>query len=610
MIKTMLIFPDGTEIYSGADKLNAIQNTSFDESINDAEDLTLGSVCAKMLSVKIITPNNEFSCEANNEIIVFQEDENGARYKKGHFIAEKPTKAGANTTQITAYDKVIMLDKDLTSWLQSLNDYPYTMFEFAKMICLECGVELANTSILNGDTLIYKFEANGITGRQLMGLIGQAAGSYCTANIDGKIEFSWYKNNDVPITPTRIGNSVPYFSGGLSYADYNTAKIDRVQIRQSAEDIGTIYPTNGESGNPYIIEANPLLTALDASTLLFVAQNLYLRLKEVQYTPCTVSVPANFIYNVGDIINITDRNGKNIVAYVMSKKRSGQKETLECTGNYKRNGTAALYNTSYKAISGKNFSLQASIDGLKVKNEDLAGKVSKLSLTVDDISTEVSDAQKNITTLQQTAGTVSVKAESEQGTLTTIISNDGTWKTEYVDANGRKLSGISFDFLLGAFVFNGTGSFTGELNIGGGNFVVDVNGNVTAQGDTKIYGGKYYAMDDDGNGNYTTMNEDGFSVYSSDSVQRVKVGFPPNHPESPYVVLNGGTIDSASRIIMKQFTDGMWIGNDAPINNYGEFRAGAGYNGIFVSLADSQTYVVAGTNMQSVYTGEAIAKFG
>lgn len=610
MIKTVLIFPDGTEIYSGVDKLNAIQSTSLEESVNDAEDLTFGSVCAKMLSVKIITPNNEFSCQANDEIIVYQEDESGIRYKKGHFIAEKPTKVGANTTQITAYDKIVLLDKDLTVWLQSLDGYPYTLFEFAEMVCLECGLELANANILNGDTLVYKFEANGITGRQLMGFIGQASGNYCVANIDGEIELSWYKSNDTPINSEKSGDSIPYFSGSLSYEDYEVEKVDRVQIRQSAEDIGTIYPTDGESENLYIIEANPLLTALDASTLLFVAQNLYFRIREVQYTPCTVSIAANFIYNVGDIINITDKNGKTIVAYIMSKKRSGQKETLECTGNYKRNGTTALYNTSYKAISGKNFSLQTSIDGLKARNEDLAGRVSELSLTVDGISSEVSDANQNITALQQTAGTVSVTAESEQGTLTTIISNGGTWKTEYVDANGRKLSGISFDFLLGAFVFNGTGSFTGELNIGNGNFIVDVNGNVTAMGDTKIYGGKYYAMDDDGTGNYTTMDEDGFSVYSSDAVQRVKVGFPAYHPECPFVVLNGGTVDSASRIIMKQFADGMWLGNDAPMSKYGEFAPASGYNGIFVSLTDGQTYVVSGTNMQSVYTGEAIAKFG
>lgn len=592
------------------DKINAIQNTSLEERVNDAEDLTFGSVCAKMLSVKIITPNNEFSCQANDKIVVYQEDENGIRYKKGHFIAEKPTKAGANTTQITAYDRIVLFDKDLTVWLQSLDSYPYTLFDFAKMVCLECGLELANTNILNGDTLVYKFEANGITGRQLMGFIAQASGSYCVANVDGKIELSWYKNNATPITSKKSGDSIPYFDGSLSYEDYEVAKVDRVQIRQSAEDIGTIYPTDGESENLYIIEANPLLTALDASTLLFVAQNLYFRIREVQYTPCTVSIAANFIYNVGDIINITDKNGKTIVAYIMSKKRSGQRETLECTGNYKRNGATTLYNASYKAISGKNFSLQATIDGLKAKNEDLAGKVSELSLTVDGISTEVSDANKNITALQQTAGTVSVKAKSEQGTLTTIISNDGTWKSEYVDVNGRVLSGIYFDFLAKSFLFNGSGNFTGELNIGDGNFIVDVNGNVTAKGDTKIYGGKYYAMDDDGSGNYTTMNEDGFSVYSSDAVERAKVGFPPGHPECPYVVLNGGTLELASRIIMKQFANGMWLGNDAPINSYGDFESATGYNGIFISLTDSRTYVVSGTNMQSVYTGEAIAKFG
>jgi len=233
-----------------------------------------------------------------------------------------------------------------------------------------------------------------------------------------------------------------------------------------------------------------------------------------------------------------------------------------------------------------------------------------IEVSVGNIESRVATTEGDVTALKQTAGTVSVEAKSEQGTLSTVIANDGTWKSTFVDANGRELSGITFDFVKKAFLFNGAGSFTGELNIGDGNFIVDVNGNVTAHGDTKIYGGKYYAMDNDGSGSYTMMDNDGFSVYSEDAVQRIKVGFPPNHPECPYVVLNGGTAAQASRIIMKQFEDGMWLGNDAPINAYGTFTAATGYNGIFISLTDGQTYVVSGKDKQSVYTGAAIARFG
>lgn len=233
-----------------------------------------------------------------------------------------------------------------------------------------------------------------------------------------------------------------------------------------------------------------------------------------------------------------------------------------------------------------------------------------IEVSVGNIESRVATTEGDVTMLKQTAGTVSVEAKSEQGTLSTVIANDGTWKSVFTDANGNEMSGIIFDFVKKAFLFNGAGKFTGEMDIGNGNFVVDVNGNVTAHGDTKIYGGKYYAIEDDGAGNYTMMDVDGFSVYGKDAVQRVKVGFPNDHPESPYVVLNGGTVSSASRIIMKQFTDGMWLGNDKPIDAYGNFEPATGYNGIFISLADGQTYVVAGEDKQSVYTGAAIARFG
>ena len=51
MIKTILVLSDGTEIFAGHNRINAIQNTSIMESSNDSEDLTFGSVCAKKIEI-------------------------------------------------------------------------------------------------------------------------------------------------------------------------------------------------------------------------------------------------------------------------------------------------------------------------------------------------------------------------------------------------------------------------------------------------------------------------------------------------------------------------------------------------------------------------------
>lgn len=609
MVYHKLVLSDGTEI-----KSDKIMTTSFTSSVTDSQDIEPGAICTSELEMSLWGEAGSEQIVNGSMLQFYTVTPEGDETLIATLTTEKPTRESANTYKVIAYDYVAKLDKDLSDWLSALADsFPMTLQDFAEGVCEQCGVSLYNSYIQNGDYVIQAFSVSSVTGRELLQWAAQVAGQFVRATPKGQIEFAWYvANNDVTIVAEKTDddNSVVFYSGSLSYEDFVVAPVEKIQIRQGEEDVGTIYPTDLESGNTYILEGNCLLSSDTSDNLLSIAQSLYQRLMNVEYVPMRVEIPYNSKVKVGDIISITDANGVTFVTYITNCVANGHTMSLESVGNQYRDSVSAVNARSYQNLKGRVFNLSVSVDGLKTQAKDLEGAYSELSQTVEGIGTAVADAEDNITKLQQTAGTVSVEAKSEQGTLKTVISNDGTWESAYTDANGRVLSGISFDFVSKSFIFNGSGSFTGELNIGNGNFIVDVNGNVTAQGDTKIYGGKYYAMDDDGSGNYTTMDEDGFSVYDENAVQRVKVGFPAYHPECPFVILNGGTIDSASRIIMKQFENGMWLGNDSPMNAYGEFVAKDGYNGFFISLTDSQTYIVSGTNMQSVYTGEAIAKFG
>lgn len=289
------------------------------------------------------------------------------------------------------------------------------------------------------------------------------------------------------------------------------------------------------------------------------------------------------------------------------------------------NGTAGPYSSSWTAddsivasiitadmiktgvLDTKVLNVNATRDVLGV--EDLDAEVTELNVSLGEVEATVGTQGKDITVLKQTSGQVSVAVATEKGELTTIIDAT-TWEAKLVDVNGNVLSGLRFDFEKGQFIFDGSGNFTGSLNIGNNNFIVDVNGNVTAKGDTRIYGGKYYALQEDGQGGYTSMDSEGFAIYSDKGVQRIRIGFPQNSPNYPYVLLNSGTATDEPSGIMKKFADGIWFGNDAPANATGNFYPQDGYQGIFVSFADDKTYVVSGKNKQNIYTGEAIARFG
>lgn len=476
MLKTVVVLPDGTELSSGVGQTNAIKSITIIECVNDGQELSLGSTCSNMVELTVISPNGGFSIAEGTEFTVYREDSEGNRHQVGLFSAEKPVRSSAHSLKVTAYDRITRLDKNLTDWVAGLTAWPYELFEFTQMVCTECGLEFLNTSIPNGTYLVERFSADGITGRQIIKWAAEIAGRFCRATPEGQIEFAWYIENNVAvgfrkpaaasvsvdqegnleiecdsivletdddgnvsITGTGItatcdddgnleillenqGAALAYYQGSLKYSDFQVSKIQKVQLKGSENDVGTVYPKNlAEDVNTYIISGNYLLTAAVVDEVAIVAETLYENLKNVTYTPCTVCVPTNLLIRAGDIIRITDSNGVTISAYVMSKKTSGQKDTLECTGSAHRESSSAVNEQRYASLHGKVLNLQMNVEGLRLENRDTGGKAASLALDVAGITSQVKNQEtvldsvtQNITELQQKAETFNVSIKSIQ----------------------------------------------------------------------------------------------------------------------------------------------------------------------------------------------------
>lgn len=351
MFKNLIVLPDGTEIGSGAGTVNAIKSHTLTACVNDSNELSIGSVCANVLEMKLFSPGGNLSLTAGDEVTLYKVDDAGNRVKNGIFVLEKPTRPTANTTKITGYDRVIKLDKDLTAWLKGLTGWPYSLSTFAGMVCTACGLTLATTDIPNGSLPVYQFSKSSVTGRQLMQWIGEACCRFCRANADGEIEFAWYTPSGVTIAPT--GDRY-YFQGALSYETYQVAPVDAVQLRLADSDYGALWPEAEEGANAYIISGNPIFIANVTDDLLPYLQTIEEYLAGVTYTPCKISIPACLDIDAGSIVNITDKNGSIITAYVMTKTTSGQKDTLECTGSQRRNSSTAINNKKVSASQAAN----------------------------------------------------------------------------------------------------------------------------------------------------------------------------------------------------------------------------------------------------------------
>lgn len=416
---TLIVLPDGTEIFSGPGSGPKVMNATIKQMVNEGEELSIGSCCSARFECTLLNPGGELSIAAGDELTVYRVN-GDVRQLVGKFTMEKPVRPSANRYQITAYDRISWLDKDLTEWLISLEAWPYSVLQLAMMVAHECGTGLGTENLLNGGYQVQRFAGSGITGRKIMQWIAQISGTFCRANPEGGIEFAWYNPANITVGPSDA------FS--IKLADYQTTPIDRVQIRLSEDDIGVIYPD--VAGVTYPVTGNYLLTTTDPTALESVAENLYTALSDITYTPGTVTMMHNPDISPGDIITVRDRNGKTASLYVMSKTIKGQKDTLECTGSVSRDSSTAVHEESFKAVNAKMLELRKDISGLSVRASEAETRIEDnraytderitevtiaaegLASTVADVRESVDGVESRMTAIEQDAESITLRVES------------------------------------------------------------------------------------------------------------------------------------------------------------------------------------------------------
>ena len=191
-----------------------------------------------------------------------------------------------------------------------------------------------------------------------------------------------------------------------------------------------------------------------------------------------------------------------------------------------------------------------------------------------------------------------------------IIINADRFVMRAVDETGEMKDKLYFNPQTGEYTFVGNIDVDGgEINIAD-RFRVDVNGNVHMQGNSVIYGGRYFAGRPGDDSGYSEMTDTGFDVYNGDGEVKLRLGYTTEDEDYPFLQLGSGSGEHTDFGLVKKFSDGLWIGNSEPEDETGEFEAKTGYNGIFFRFSDNTAYVVRDRVMKNIYTGSAIARFG
>lgn len=484
------VLADGSVLYDN------IVSVSWTEQVNsDSDNITPGAVCANAIDISFwIKSDDALKIAQGTKLTYYKVDDYTAvETKIGVFTCEKPEKDGSNKYKVTAYDNVTKLDIDVSDWLNALT-FPVSISSFATQLATKCGLEFANTAPINGDYSVQAFTATNVTGRELMKMVAQAAGSFIRANADGKLEYAWYvTNSDLRIAPHKsVGQSsflfdivprqlddnvprnlvtsegyhqpandkekkslkdknivrlrtadviwepesTPYFLNQLTFSDFTVTAIDKVQVKQSDNDVGVIYPGDATGTNALIVSGNKLLVTDSDAALRPYVKNLYDRLNNMVYVPCSnIQTPETIQIRAGDIVTVTDGK-REFVTWITSVKHSGNKCTFESVGSIVRNTTTAVNNTKYNSKQ-KILEISATVDGLTVKAEQTTKDINGLSTQY----TQLKQTFDNFELTAVTDGNVRSKFALDP-TSVTIESGTITFKgdTLVVDSTNFKLT--------------------------------------------------------------------------------------------------------------------------------------------------------------------------
>lgn len=374
---------------------SALLSLSYSEAVNSNTTLRFGATVASSVKAKVRGLSDPVTDGEQLQYILVDDDEDETLIATVYATA--PTIASKISYEFTAYDAISKLDVNMSEWLRASQDlFPMSLHDFAQAVCSQCGVTFVTDTFANDDYNVKAFYSDNLTGRQLLGYVAEIAGSFVRATVDGEIELAWYVANDsVQIAPTvkspPAGKTrIAYYAGSLSYESYETATVDRVQIRTTDNDIGVFYPTD-VTGNTYVMNSNIVLTGASSDELTAIATALLPIIDSIHYTPASFRSPRTELVRAGDILDVVDINGTEISTLAMSVNIEANGTAVSSSGAETYESQSVVAMQTYSNIYGRMLTVEQSVDGLKVRNEDLNGNIAEINLTIGEIQSTVAD---------------------------------------------------------------------------------------------------------------------------------------------------------------------------------------------------------------------------
>lgn len=321
-MKSKLIF-DGFEM-TNADTMGGV---TYKQSLNSGTDLQYGVAAMSEVSFAFRSANFDpgIVFEGQKFTLQMSQVESGDDdFQTVGIYTVYSVKKRSGKTSVTAYDNMLLLEKDATAFLKTVT-FPMTMFSLLVSICSYCGVELSNSTVTNGEySTTAKPSVSGATCRNLISYIAEVAGCYAFINGSGLLVLKSYASETV----IDIDNT-KYITHWIE--EYSTSPIERVEIRAGSNDVTSDDSDSFDEKNTYLIDNNPIITAMSSDSRKNVCAQLMTDLADITYTPFKAEMFVDYGIQAGDIVTVD-----GVGSVVMEKTMRPGGVTIGSTGNKKR----------------------------------------------------------------------------------------------------------------------------------------------------------------------------------------------------------------------------------------------------------------------------------
>ena len=350
------------------------------------------------------------------------------RYK----VKEDKPSGDRRCRNILAYDALYdIINAEVAQWYNVLLPNPdstCSLYEFRINFMAHLGVEQEEVTLINDSMVVERtIEPARLSGKDVITAICEINGVFGHMGRNGKFQYislvqgiqGLFPRDDLfpadDLFPKNNGLVKDIFKNqyqktSVEYDDFITKEIDKVQIRNTEGDIGAIV---GTGSNCYIVEDNFLVYGKSAHDLEIIAENLFSKIKGIQYRPFkSKSMVSDPCLEVGDAIRLST-NYEIIESYLLKRTIKGiqaLRDTFEAKGKQYYAEEVNDVNTSLIQLKGKINTLKRTVEETKLTIEDLEqGLTSEIRQTADAITAEVKRAQDQEVEL---AAAISINVES------------------------------------------------------------------------------------------------------------------------------------------------------------------------------------------------------